>query len=229
MSRDPHRECALLRAGPTAASASLAVLALHGRGGSAEQMVSLIEGLGLPALAVFAPQAAQHSWWPMSFLASFDALEPWLTSALAAVDRALATIHDEGFGSQRVVLLGFSQGGCLALEATARRSAPLNALVGLSSALIGFEEAPDLPPVNGFPNKRLNYQGRLDGLPIYLSCHDDDPHIPLMRLRDSEAALRAMGGRVELRLKRGATHGIDDRDIAALRALLNRPAGGSPP
>lgn len=223
MNADPHRASRLASAGPTARTARWAALLVHGRGAGADQMLSFADSLGLPDVAAFAPEAADHSWWPVSFLAPFSALEPWLGSAVAAVDRAVAAIIEEGFARERIALLGFSQGGCLALEAAARQGGPLGALIGLSSALVGTSEAPAGPLVRGYPDKSLTYGGRLDGVPTYLSCHEDDPHIPLSRLRATGDALSAIGADVRLRLKQGQGHGIDDQDLANIRSLLNRP------
>ncbi|MEO1455957.1 MAG: dienelactone hydrolase family protein [Pseudomonadota bacterium] len=192
-------------------------------------MLVLADSLGLPTVAVFAPEAAGHSWWPVSFLAPFDALEPWLDSALDAVGHALATIRDEGFADEQIVLFGFSQGGCLALEAVARRGGRVGAVAGFSSALIGTREDPKRPPIRGYPEKALLYDRRLEDVPVLLSCHEEDPHIPLSRVRDTEAALQALGGSVHLRLKPGAGHGIDAQDVAALRGLLNRPTSEQRP
>lgn len=192
-------------------------------------MLALADSLGLPTVAVFAPEAAGHSWWPVSFLAPFDALEPWLGSALDAVARAKTAIRDEGFEDRQIVLFGFSQGGCLALEAAARGGGPLGAVAGFSGALIGTGDAPDRRPIRGYPEKALLYDRRLDNVPVLLSCHQEDPHIPLSRVRDTEAALQALGSSVHLRLKPGAGHGIDAQDVAALRGLLNQPPSELPP
>mgnify|MGYP001791464633 CR=1 FL=1 len=217
---DPHGGGALLRAGPTAAIARKVLILVHGRGASADQMLGLAGALGLPDVAAFAPQAAGHSWWPTSFLAPTETLEPWLNSALAAVDRATQAALEEGFSPQQIVLLGFSQGGCLALEAAARRGAPLAAIIGLSAGLAGTSDAPQKPTIRGFPDKAFDYTARLDGVPVYLSCHEDDPHIPLARVHDSARVLEAMGAAAETRIKPGSGHGFDEADIGTVRRLL---------
>lgn len=183
-------------------------------------MLGLAGALGLPEVAAFAPQAAGHSWWPTSFLAPMATLEPWLNSALAAVDRTVHAACEEGFAAEQIVLLGFSQGGCLALEAAARRGGPMAGVVGLSAGLVGTADAPDKPPVRGFTDKAFTYPARLDGVPAYLSCHEDDPHIPLERVETSTDVLRSIGAIPEVRIKPGSGHGFDDADIGAIRKLL---------
>ncbi|MEM7238653.1 MAG: phospholipase, partial [Pseudomonadota bacterium] len=119
--------------------------------------------------------------------------------------------------------IGFSQGGCLALEAAARQGRPLHAVIGISSALDGTEEAPDRPAIRRYPEKSLRYHHGLDGLPAYLSCHEEDPHIPLSRVQDTKAAFASLGATVELRVKQGSGHWMDDQDVTLMRRVLNRP------
>src|SRR5262245_66342863 len=109
-------------AGAPPAQAKAAVIMLHGRGASAENMLSLVELLGQPDMAYLAPQAPGASWYPYSFLEPIARNEPALSQALATVDGVLAHLSEHGQPPDRVVLLGFSQGGCLALEYAARRS-----------------------------------------------------------------------------------------------------------
>ncbi len=226
MSADPHRDGRLRRAGASPARAAGALVLLHGRGGSAEDMLGLAEALALPDLALYAPEAAGRSWWPASFLAPMADLEPWLGSALRAAGRAVEAAAADGIAPARIHLLGFSQGACLALEALARRGGPIGAAFGLSGGLVGTEDAdgpPDPALYNARP-KRFEETGRLDGAPVYLSCHERDPHIPLARVEKSAQVLAGLGASVETRIKPGAGHGVDEDDIAAIRRSLNRPA-----
>jgi phospholipase/carboxylesterase len=214
---DPHRAAPVRRAGP--ARGRVAAVMLHGRGAGAGGILSLAPELGLVDVALFAPEAAGRSWWPVSFLAPMPALEPWLTSALAAVDRALLAAAEEGFADDRIVLLGFSQGGCLALEHAARRGRRLRAVYGLSAGLVGTadDEAPPTPELYGHAPKRFDYPRRLDGLPVHIGCHDRDPHIPARRVRESEAVFRSLGADCAAHLAPGAAHGLTEADIRALR------------
>jgi predicted esterase len=120
------------------------------------------------------------------------------------------------------MILGFSQGACLALEFSARSAAPLAAVVALSGALIGTADA-DGPPeeaLYGHSPKRFEYPGRLDGVPIFLGCHQRDPHIPVARVRASGVTLKAMGAIVTTHIHPGAGHGITDDEVAFVRSLL---------
>jgi predicted esterase len=185
-------------------------------------MLDFVAGLGIADIAVFGPEAGGRSWWPVSFLAPAPALEPWLASALAAVDRTLEAVQNEGFDNARTLLVGFSQGGCLALEHAARRDAGLAGVFGLSAGLIGTGDADgeEAAELYGHGPKRFEYPGRRDGLQVHISCHERDPHIPLARVRHSARVLTAMGADVTLNVLPGEGHAPGEVDIAALRRAL---------
>jgi len=195
-------------AGMPLAHAKAAVIMLHGRGASAGDMLSLVELLGQPDMAYLAPQAPGASWYPYSFLEPIARNEPALSQALATVDGVLAHLSEHGLPPDRVVLLGFSQGGCLALEYTARHARRYGGAVGLSAGLIG-------PP--GTPR---NYAGTLAGTPVFIGCSDVDFHIPLARVHESTEVLRRLGGDVTERIYPGLGHTINDDEIAHVRRIL---------
>ena len=206
MSRTADR--VVLSAGAPLRRARAAVILLHGRGASAEGMLELAEVFAQPDLAFLAPQAPGHTWYPLSFLAPLAANEPALSRALATVGDTVGEVIADGLAPERIVLLGFSQGGCLALEYAARNARRYGGLVGLSAGLIG-------PP--GIPRQ---YAGSLAGTPAFLGCSDVDAHIPLARVHESTQALRALGGEVSERIYPGMGHTINDDEVDAVRALL---------
>ncbi|MFN3612972.1 MAG: alpha/beta hydrolase [Rubrimonas sp.] len=223
MTTDPHAGAPILRAGGE--KRTLAVIVVHGRGGTAAEMVTLGARLAPSGAALFGPQATGRSWWPTSFLAPIGQLEPWLGSALAAVGRAVDAARSEGFADDRIALMGFSQGACLALEYAARQGRPLHCVLGLSGALVGVADADGSPAddLYGQRPKRFDYAGRLDGTPVHLGCHERDPHIPLRRVRETEAALSGMGAIVTATLHPGAGHAVTREDVVTARTLLARP------
>jgi predicted esterase len=205
---DPHRAQRVAEGGASLARAKAAVIMLHGRGASAQDMLALADALAQPDLAYLAPQAAGHSWYPYPFTAPISRNEPWLSSALRALDRLLDRLGDGVFPSERVVLLGFSQGACLALEYAARHGRRYGGVIGLSGGLIG----PDGTP--------RDYARPLAGTPVFLGCSDIDPHIPLARVHESAAVLRRLGGDVTERIYPGMSHTINDDEIRFIRGLL---------
>jgi len=212
MASGPHADARVIAAGAPLAGAKAALVLIHGRGATAESMLPLAEALGREDIAFIAPQAAGNTWYPFSFLAPIAQNEPWLSSALATIAAALEGLDAEGFSPDRVALLGFSQGACLATEFAARNPRRYGAILGLSGGLIG-------PP--GTPR---NYPGSLDGTPVFLGCSDIDAHIPLERVHETAAVLSGMGAAVDERIYPGMGHTVNADEIDAVRALLARLA-----
>ncbi len=209
---DPHAGQPVLHLGPRPDAARLSAILIHGRGASAEDILGLAREFGVTDVAYLAPQAAGNSWYPYSFLTALSQNEPWLTSALGVVGGLLQALAEQGVPSDRVVILGFSQGACLTLEFAARNARRYAAAIGLSGGLIG-------PP--GTPRV---YPGSLDGTPVFLGCSDVDAHIPVDRVRESAAVLRTMKASVDERIYRGMGHTVNDDEIEAVTALLQRSA-----
>ena len=204
----PHQGQSVLTAGEPLARARAALLMLHGRGASAEDILSLAGELAQPGFAYLAPQAAGYSWYPNSFLAPLASNEPYLSSALALVDTVLAQIAAAGIPLERTILLGFSQGACLGLEYVARHARRYGGVVGWSGGLIG---------PNGTPR---DYQGTLAGIPVFLGCSDVDPHVPKARVDLSAEVLRGLGGDVAERIYPHLGHTVNADEIAFARGLM---------
>ena len=185
---------------------------VHGRGASAESILTLAEELQVEGLAALAPQAAGQSWYPYSFLAPLAANQPYLDSALRRLESIVAELLARDVPGERIALLGFSQGACLTLEFTARHPRRYGAVMGLTGGLIG-------PP--GTPR---DYVGSLDGTPVFLGTSDPDPHVPFERVRETGTVLARMGAGVELRRYPGMPHTINEDELDACRALLGRRA-----
>jgi predicted esterase len=205
---DPTR---VLTAGTPLAKARAAVILLHGRGGSADDIGSLAQVLAVDRLAFLVPEATGHTWYPQRFLAPLAANEPWLGSALGVVATLVGQATAAGIPTSRVVVAGFSQGACLALEFVARHPARYGAAIAFSGGLMGPPDEPRPPAPAG--------RG-LDGTPVFLGCGDRDGHIPVASVEASAATLKALGGVVDLRLYPGMGHTINEDELGAARALL---------
>jgi len=208
--------------GASTGSARMGLVLVHGRGGTAADILGLGDALGLPDIALVAPQAPGHSWWPTSFLAPTAQMAPFVTRGLAALDHAVAHLEAGGLPRDRIAVAGFSQGGCLALEYGARRGG-LAAVIGLSAGLVGTEDAdgPATDALYGFGPKRFDYETRLDDVPVIVAVHEQDPHIPLARAQDSARVFGHLGAQVDLQVAPGAGHGITADNVATLRRILN--------
>jgi predicted esterase len=198
----------VLAAGEPLARARAAAILVHGRGGSADDILALADEFGQDDIAYLAPQALGHSWYPYSFLAPLEQNEPHLSNALATVGAAFDHVAREGFTPERVALIGFSQGGCLALEYVARNAKRYGAVAGLSAGLIG--------PL-GLPR---DYPGSFAGTPVFLGCSDVDSHVPLWRVQESRDALGRMGAAVTERIYPGMGHTVNADEIAHVARLL---------
>lgn len=196
-------------AGAPLSRAKAAMILLHGRGATAEGMLDLADVFAQPDVAYLAPQAPGRTWYPYSFLAPIDRNEPHLSRALAQVGELVSELGRQGFGPEKLILLGFSQGGCLALEYAARNAQHYGAVIGLSAGLIG----PD-----GTPRA---YGGSLAGTRVFLGCSDVDAHIPVGRVHESAHVLSALGGEVIERIYPGMGHTINDDEIAQVRTALS--------
>jgi predicted esterase len=207
---DPHAEARVLRAGAAIPDARLVAVLLHGRGASAEDILGLASEFSVSDVAYLAPQASGATWYPLSFLAPIERNEPALSSALRTIARLLDDVQQQGVTVDRVALMGFSQGACLALEFAARFARRYAAVAALSGGLIG-------PPATP-----RHYQGSFDGTPVFIGCSDIDPHIPLERVRESTAVLTRMGARVDERIYPGMPHTVNRDELEAVDALLSK-------
>ena len=218
----PHSGRPIHMAGPKPPDARLTLVALHGRGGSARDMLALAIHAATADIAILAPEASGNSWYPQSFLAPLAANEPGISSGVSVVVSILDMLEAEGVGATRTVLAGFSQGACLALETTARAARSLRAVTAFSGGLIGTADVPGPARADlyGHAGKAFDYPGSLTGLPVLLACHERDPHIPMARVRESERVLGAMGANVSVMSIPGAGHGIVPAEIAWLRKVL---------
>lgn len=208
MSDTLHRGGRVLAAGEPLERATGALILVHGRGASAESIMTLAPELEAPGLAYLAPQATSGSWYPFSFLAPIPQNEPFLASALGALGDLVAHVEAAGIPAERIALLGFSQGACLSAEFVARNPRRYGGLVVFSGGLIG-------PP--GSPR---DYPGSLAGTPAFLGCSDRDAHIPAERVLESEAALRRMGADVTAKLYPGLGHTVNQDEIEHARVIV---------
>ena len=196
--------------GTPLSEAGSAVVMLHGRGDSARGILGLAPALDVEGPAYVAPEATHNTWYPQSFLAPLEANEPWLSSALEAVASVMQQVADAGIPPERTVLLGFSQGACLAAEYVARNARRFGGLAVLSGGLIG----PD--------GTSRDYPGALDGTPVFLGCSDVDFHIPVERVHESAEVLERLGGEVTKVIYPNFAHAVNQDEIDHVRVMLEK-------
>jgi phospholipase/carboxylesterase len=207
---DPHRNQPVLQRGRALDSAAAAVILVHGRGASADDILGLADEFDLPELAYLAPEAAGHTWYPSSFLAPIEQNQPWLNSALRLLGAAVEGATAAGIRRHKVAMLGFSQGACLATEFVARNAAHYGGLVAFTGGLIGP------------PGTRFIYAGKLSGTSCFLGAGDPDPHVPWARVEESASVLTALGAAVTLRRYPGLPHTINQDELQEAKRILSR-------
>jgi phospholipase/carboxylesterase len=223
----PHQNRPLVTGGAPLSVADAAMVLLHGRGGSAAGIVDTADAFYRHGLALVAPEAAYNRWYPSSFLAPREANEPELSSALRAVDDAVAEVAAAGIDRERIVLLGFSQGGCLAAEYAAREPRRYGGLAVLSGGLIG----PAVDPAvygnqsRGGSESEEPAGGTFAETPVLVGCSDEDPHVPLERVHETTAVFERLDGDVTERIYAGADHAITDDEVARVSEMVESLVG----
>jgi phospholipase/carboxylesterase len=210
---DPHRNQPVREHGRSLGSAAAAVILVHGRGASADDILGLADEFDLSELAYLAPEAAGHTWYPYSFLAPVEQNQPWLNSALGLIATLVARINAAGIPADRLALVGFSQGACLATEFVARNPAHYGGLVAFTGGLIG-------PPATKF-----NYSGDLAGARCFLGAGDPDPHVPWERVEQSASVLSRLGAEVTLQRYPGLPHTINEDELQHAKRILSSLVG----
>jgi predicted esterase len=205
---EPHAGQPVLRSGPAPNDARLVAILLHGRGASAEDILGLAHQFSATDIAYVAPQAAGSTWYPYSFLAPIAENEPWLGSALRVVAGLVDDFAAQGIPSERLVVMGFSQGACLTLEFAARQARRYAALAAFTGGLIGP------------PGTARDYTGGFAGTPVFIGSSDVDPHVPLDRVHESTAVFRRMGATVDERIYPRMGHTINADELHAVDAML---------
>jgi predicted esterase len=208
MAQHLHQNQPILTSGEELADARAAMIMIHGRGGAAANILELADELGVPGFVYLAPQAANNIWYPYRFLEPLERNEPWLSSALQVVGEVMAEVNEAGIPAERTMLLGFSQGACLALEFAARNAKRYGGVAGLSGGLIGPDGIPRL------------YPGSFAGTPVFLGCSDADFHIPKDRVRHTAEVLAGLGADVTERLYPNMDHTINLDEMKFVRAMM---------
>lgn len=188
--------------------ATKALVMVHGRGASAEDILTLSSYLQVADFALVAPQATNNTWYPYSFLAKPSENEPWLSSALGLLKEVVNDITAAGIATQNIYFLGFSQGACLTLEFVTRNAARYGGVAAFTGGLIGDKIY------------RENYEGDFGGTPIFIGTSDPDPHVPVDRVNATAAILEEMHAQVTKKIYKGMGHTISQNEIDTANQLI---------
>ena len=191
----------VVKAGNQTGEATKALVMLHGRGGSAEDILGLAQYLPVNDFALFAPQATNNTWYPYSFLMAPKENEPWLSGSLAVVKDLVADVQASGIKTENIYFLGFSQGACLTLEYVTRNATKYGGVVAFTGGLIGDQIYKE------------NYTGDFAGTPVFIGTSDPDPHVPVDRVIASAEILTDMHAEVTQKIYKNMGHTISQEEI----------------
>jgi phospholipase/carboxylesterase len=195
-------------AGLPLGQAKRALIMIHGRGATAEDILSLHQEFGLHDFYITAPQATNYTWYPYSFMAPVMKNEPWLSGAVDVLSEIVADITKAGIPVKNIFILGFSQGACLALEFATRFAQPWGGVIAFTGGLIG----------DVIDSSR--YHGNFTGTNVFIGTSDIDSHVPLERCEKSAELIERLGARVTLKVYHGMGHTINADEITRAAHLL---------
>ena len=198
----------IITAGKEVDAKSKVLIMIHGRGGSAEDILSLASHLEVEDYVLLAPQATNSTWYPFSFMAPPAQNEPWLSSALDLLKEVVQDLNDKGIPSEQIYFLGFSQGACLTLEFVTRHATRYGGVVAFTGGLIGDKINPD------------NYRGDFAGTPVFIGTSNPDPHVPVERMYATVNILKDMGASVTEKVYNGMGHTINQDEIDHANRLV---------
>jgi phospholipase/carboxylesterase len=198
----------IITTGTPLAQAKGALVLLHGRGSTAQNILSLAREFNLTDMAIVAPQATNNSWYPYSFMEPVQENQPALDSALQVINETVNDIIVAGIKPAHIYFAGFSQGACLTLEYIARNAQQYGGAVAFTGGLIGQQLATE------------NYKGNFNNTPILITTGDPDPHVPLTRVEESAAILKDLGANVTVKVYNGRPHTITQQEIALANTLI---------
>lgn len=195
-------------AGKAVVEADKALIMIHGRGGSAEDILSMAGYLQVRDYALLAPQAKGHTWYPYSFLAPPEQNEPGLSSALEVLTELEKDLNNQGISSDRIYFLGFSQGACLTLEYVTRSAKRYGGVVAFTGGLIGDKLYSE------------NYRGDFENTPVFIGTSDPDPHVPVDRVRATEKVLQEMNADATVKIYKNMGHTISQDEVDQANSLI---------
>ncbi|MDP4175633.1 MAG: dienelactone hydrolase family protein [Bacteroidota bacterium] len=198
----------LIMAGSPLEDAERVLIMIHGRGAAANDIISLADYLKVDRYALIAPQATNNSWYPNSFLMPSENNEPWLSSAIELLGDILRDLNSKSISSEKIYILGFSQGACLALEFSARNATRYGGIIAFTGGLIG---------------EKINYEyynGDFNYTPIFIGTSDPDMHVPIDRVNMTSKILQKMNANVILKVYKNMGHTINLDELNTVNELI---------
>lgn len=188
-------------AGTAFGKAEKVAIMIHGRGASADSIISLKEYLNLDDFAILAPQAPGNTWYPYSFMAPDSSNEPAFSNAIKMLDGVVGDLESQGFKSEQIFFIGFSQGACLSLEYATQHARKYGGVIAFTGGLIGEKL------------NRDKYKGDFEGTKVFIGSSHKDMHVPLSRIEESGELISKMGGNVKILIFEDSDHTIRQEEV----------------
>ena len=198
----------IITAGKELTKDSKVLVMVHGRGGSAEDILSLASYLEVKDFSLMAPQATNNTWYPYSFLEEPSRNEPWLSSALSVLKELVNDITAKGIPMENIYFMGFSQGACLTLEFVTRNANGYGGVVAFTGGLIGDKIY------------KKNYKGDFKGTPVFIGTSNPDPHVPVERVYATTNILKEMNAEVTEKVYNNMGHTIIHDEIETANKVV---------
>jgi phospholipase/carboxylesterase len=198
----------VVTAGKSLREADKVLIMIHGRGGSAEDILSLADHLSVKDFALMALRADGNTWYPYSFMAPPSQNEPWLSTSLNLIKELVDSLYKKEIALKNIFFLGFSQGACLMLEFAARNAVKYGGIIAFTGGLIGDKIYSE------------NYKGDFDGTLVFIGSSNPDPHVPTQRVLASSELLKGMNANVIQKIYPGMGHTISMDEIDTVNNLI---------
>lgn len=202
------KEQASIRNLPPSEKSEVGVLAIHGRNQEPEFILNICDRLGWKDVSILAPKAAEKSWYPGGFMAPLQENEPHLTYALEAIQEKLDQLKSHGFSDDQIILLGFSQGACLASEFAAHSGIQFKAMVFLTGGLIGEQ-------------LRTDYSGDFNQTPVFITTSEIDEWVPVSRVKETSEVFKKMNAKVNIKIYKDRPHEVSEDEIIQIKEMIS--------
>lgn len=198
----------MIKSGKSFDQAKKVLIMIHGRGGTAQDILSIATHLNVAEYALVAPEIAGNTWYPQSFLEPREYNEPWLSNSLNIIKEVVLELEKSGFSKEQIYFLGFSQGACLTLDFVAANAVRYGGVVAFTGGLIGDQI------------DHRNYHGNFDGTPIFIGSSDPDIHVPVTRVKETTVVLEEMGAQVTEIIYENMGHTVSESEITQVNKLI---------
>lgn len=198
----------IITAGQDISQAKKALILLHGRGASAQDILSLADHFPIEDFTLFAPQATNYTWYPYSFLAPPAQNEPWLSSALEMIADLVEEIKSNGIAAENIYFGGFSQGACLTAEFVSRNATKYGGIFIFTGGLIGDKLYTE------------NYSGDFAGTPVFISTGNPDAHVPVERVEETANLMESMNAKVTVKIYENRPHTVSREELTLVNQII---------